>query len=117
MYWEDSWTENNRGAKYPKSATVANDWYFWSSSASLFNGSYFKFKQIQLGYTLPEKITKKFFVNNLRLYVSLDDFFTITSYPGCDPETATTGQYNGMGYDAGTYPTTKKAIFGVNITF
>ncbi len=116
-YWENSWTEDNHQAKYPKAATVANDWYFWSSSASLFNGSYFKFKQIQLGYTIPAKITKKVMISNLRVFASLDDFFTISSYPGCDPETATTGQYNGMGYDAGTYPTTKKAIFGINITF
>ena len=116
-YWENSWKEENHNAKFPKSATVANDWYFWSSSASLFNGSYFKFKQIQLGYTLPTQLTKKVKINNLRVFASLDDFFTITSYPGCDPETATTGQYNGMGYDCGTYPTTKKAIFGVNVTF
>ena len=116
-YWENSWTEDNHQAKYPKAATVANDWYFWSSSASLFNGSYFKFKQIQLGYTIPAKITKKVMISNLRVFASLDDFFTISSYPGCDPETATTGQYNGMGYDAGTYPTTKKAIFGINVTF
>jgi len=116
-YWENSWTEDNHNAKFPKSATVANDWYFWSSSASLFDGSYFKFKQIQLGYTLPTCLTKKVKISDLRVFVSLDDFFTISSYPGCDPETATTGQYNGMGYDAGTYPTTKKAIFGVNVTF
>jgi TonB-linked SusC/RagA family outer membrane protein len=116
-YWENSWTEDNHQAKYPKAATVANDWYFWSSSASLFNGSYFKFKQIQLGYTIPANITKKVKISSLRVFASLDDFFTISSYPGCDPETATTGQYNGMGYDAGTYPTTKKAIFGINITF
>ena len=90
---------------------------FVSSSASIFDGSYFKFKQIQLGYTLPADLTKKALISNLRFFVSLDDFFTITTYPGCDPETATTGNYNGMGYDAGTYPTTRKVIFGVNLTF
>jgi len=116
-YWENSWKEDNTNAKFPKSATVANDWTFWSSSASIFNGSYFKFKQIQLGYTIPKNITQKVKINELRVYASLDDFFTISSYPGCDPETATTGGYNAMGYDAGSYPTTKKAIFGVNVTF
>ena len=116
-YWENSWKEDNTNAKFPKSATVANDWKFWSSSASIFNGSYFKFKQIQLGYTIPKNITQKVKINELRVYASLDDFFTISSYPGCDPETATTGGYNAMGYDAGSYPTTKKAIFGINVTF
>jgi hypothetical protein len=97
---------------YPKSATVANDWAFWSSSAAIFDGSYFKIKQIQLGYTLPQKFTKKFLVNNFRVYASLDDFITFSKYPGMDPETAANS-----GFDAGTYPTMRKVVFGVNITF
>ena len=116
-YWENSWKKAGDNALYPQSSQVAQNWTFWSSSASIFNGAFFKFKQIQLGYTLPRKFTKKFLVNNFRIYASLDDFFTISSYPGCDPETATTGASNGMGYDAGTYPTMKKVVFGVNITF
>ncbi len=116
-YWKNSWSEANKNALYPQMKKVHTDWKFWSSSASMFDGSYFKIKQIQLGYTLPRKFTKKFLVNNFRVYASLDDFFTFSSYPGCDPETATTGSHNNMGYDAGTYPTSKKVVFGVNITF
>lgn len=116
-FWRNSWKAPGSDAKYPESGKVANDWIFWSSSASVFNGSYFKFKQIQLGYTLPRNLTKKVMINDLRLYVSLDDFFTISSYPGCDPETATTGNSGTMGYDLGTYPTMKKVIMGVNLTF
>lgn len=116
-FWRNSWKTPGGGAKYPESVKVANDWIFWSSSASVFSGSYFKFKQIQLGYTLPRNLTRKVMINDLRLYVSLDDFFTISSYPGCDPETATTGNSGTMGYDLGTYPTMKKVIMGVNLTF
>ena len=116
-FWENSWKNPGDNTLYPKSATVANDWTFWSSSAAIFDGSYFKIKQIQLGYTLPQKFTKKFLVNNFRVYASLDDFFTISNYPGCDPETATAGTGSSAGYDAGSYPTMKKVIFGVNITF
>ena len=116
-FWRNSWKAPGGGAKYPESVKVANDWIFWSSSASVFSGSYFKFKQIQLGYTLPRNLTRKVMINDLRLYVSLDDFFTISSYPGCDPETATTGNSGTMGYDLGTYPTMKKVIMGVNLTF
>lgn len=115
-YYKDSWTPENTDAKYP-AANKIPDWTFLSSSAAIFDGSYFKFKQIQLGYTLPSTLTRKAFIQNMRVYASLDDFFTITSYPGCDPETATTGIYNAQGYDCGTYPTTKKFIFGVNLTF
>jgi hypothetical protein len=83
----------------------------------VFNGSYFNFKQIQLGYTLPASITKKALINNARVYVSLDDFFTITSYPGADPETASMGSSFNRGFDNGQYPTSKKLTFGVNLTF
>ena len=83
----------------------------------LFDGDYFKVKQLQLGYTIPANITKKVAISNLRLYVSLDDFFTITSYPGLDPETASTNNFSGAGLDWGSYPTMKKLILGVNVTF
>jgi hypothetical protein len=84
----------------------------------MFSGAYFKIKQLQLGYTLPAEITKKALINRLRLYVSLDDFFTFTSYPGTDPETATVSTApERAGFDNGTYPQPKKITFGLNITF
>ena len=123
-YWKDSWRQDENGVyttkgQYPDMRYVATDWTFFSSSACIFSGAYFKFKQIQLGYTIPSKITKKFLVSQLRLYVSLDDYFTITSYPGADPETASLGSDNGRlrGFDNGTYPTSKKIVFGVNVAF
>ena len=81
----------------------------------LFNGAYAKIKQIQLGYTLPQKFTRKFFVDNLRIYASLDDWFTFSNYIGFDPEITGTGSSQGV--DKGSYPTAKKVVFGVNITF
>ena len=90
---------------------------FWSSTANLFKGDYFRIKQLQFGYTLPAKITRKVAISNLRFYVSLDDYFTFTSYPGLDPETANTNNTSGAGLDWGSYPTMQKVIFGVNLTF
>jgi TonB-dependent starch-binding outer membrane protein SusC len=119
-YYENAWTPTNTGASMPDPKAVVNDWYFWGSSASMFNGAYFKIKQIQLGYTVPFAITKKVLISRLRCYVSLDDYFTFTKYPGADPETATTTKRNdasGSGYDNGTYPQSKKVTFGLNITF
>ena len=103
--------------KYPDMKAVASDWVFFSSSANVLSGAYFKFKQIQLGYTLPQSITKKFMVSNLRLSVSLDDFFTITNYPGADPETASFDSGASRGWDNGNYPTSKKIVFGLNVSF
>lgn len=116
-YMDNAWTVDNKNASMPAADKVVNDKNFWSSSASLFSGSYFKIKQIQLGYTLPKKITQKAAVKNLRFFVSLDDFFTFSSYPGMDPETATTSRNGGAGFDIGTYPTMKKCTFGASISF
>lgn len=116
-FYDNAWTPENPNAKFPSVASVAQDRKFWSSSASMFDGSYFKFKQIQLGYTLPRAITMKAYIKELRFFVSLDDFFTISKYPGMDPETATTGNNGGMGYDIGSYPTMKKVTFGATIGF
>ena len=125
-FWEESTksTVNADGnrvvqsiGKYPDMYLVGTDWTFFSSSAAVFSGAYFKFKQIQLGYTLPASITKKVFISRARVYVSLDDFFTITSYPGADPETASMGSSFNRGFDNGQYPTSKKLTFGASLTF
>lgn len=116
-YWKNSWSESNPNAKYPDMKRVATDWTFFSSSAAVFNGSYFKFKQIQLGYTLPRTLTSRIGLNAVRVYCSLDDFFVITSYPGADPETASMNSVQSRGFDNGTYPTSKKMVFGINLTF
>ena len=90
---------------------------FWSSSATMFKGDFFKIKQIQLGYTLPRKWTNKIFIHDLRAYVSMYDWFVFTKYPGFDPEAATTGGSTGRGLDKGTYPNAKKLLFGINVSF
>jgi TonB-linked SusC/RagA family outer membrane protein len=115
-YWENSWKKagDESWAKFP----AANHWTSeaFSSSATVFDGSYFKIKQIQLGYTLPRNLTQKIAVSNLRVFAMLDNFFTFSNYIGLDPETATTGG-NALGFDMGNYPTAKSVIFGLNLEF
>ena len=103
--------------EYPSPKETVGDYKFYSSSANVFKGDYFRIKQFQVGYTLPKNITKKAAISDLRFYVSLDDFFTITKYPGLDPETASVNNGSGAGLDWGSYPTMQKVILGVNLTF
>ena len=56
-------------------------------------------------------------MNSLRVFVSMDDWFTFTTYPGFDPETASSGSSNSVGMDRGSYPTSKKVVLGVNVKF
>ena len=116
-FYLNSRSEKNPNAKFPEPAKVSGDVNFWGSTAGLFDGSFFKIRQMQLGYTVPQKITQKVFIKQLRMFVSLDDFFTSTSYPGMDPETATSGSASGRGVDIGAYPSMRKCMFGVNVSF
>ncbi|MDR2653655.1 MAG: TonB-dependent receptor [Prevotellaceae bacterium] len=113
-FYDDRWTPTNTNASHPRSGAANIDRY-WGSDGVVYDGSYFKIKQIQLGYTLPKSLLSKVSINNCRIYCSLDDFFTFTSYPGFDPETVGTGA--GMGVDKGSYPNSKKIVFGINLTF
>ena len=79
------------------------------------NLNYFKIKQIQLGYSFPKQLIKKVAIENLRIYGSLEDFFTFTDYPGFDPEV--TGVGNSLGVDKGSYPNSKKVVLGLSVTF
>ncbi len=114
--YDNRWTASNTNAKYPRPNSVY-DAQLLASSAVIFDGSYFKIKQIQLGYNLPEKVLSAIKLKQARVYVSLDDFFTFTSYPGFDPEVASTGNTNSVGVDVGSYPTSKKVVFGFNVSF
>ena len=114
FFTKDRWTTNNPHGSMPR-ANATDYTKFMKSSGSVLDGSYFKIKQIQLGYTFPKSLTKKAYIANLRLYASLEDFFTFTSYPGFDPEV--TGVGSALGVDKGSYPNSKKVVLGVSLTF
>lgn len=113
-FTEDRWTPTHTNATRPRAGADNYDIYL-SSTANVIDGSYLKIKQIQLGYNIPYSLLKKIRISDVRLYFSLDDFFTFTKYPGFDPEV--TGNGKGIGVDFGTYPTSKKVVFGINIGF
>ena len=113
-YYDDRWTPDHTHASRPRAGATDIEKY-WVSDGVIFDGSYFKIKQIQLGYTLPKPVLNRIGLDNLRVYCSLEDFFTFTSYPGFDPEV--TGSGNAIGVDKGYYPSSKKVVFGLNVTF
>lgn len=115
VFYDNRWTADNPNGTVPRAGADNMDKYS-VSDALVYDGSYFKIKQIQLGYILPQEWTKKFYVSNLRVYASLDDFFCFTKYPGFDPEVATSATA-GMGVDKGAYPSSKKVVLGFNVTF
>lgn len=82
------------------------------------DGSYIRLKNITLGYTFPREMTKKWGLENLRVYANIQNLLTITGYSGYDPEIgASTASSNVMGLDNGRYPSPTVYAFGLNITF
>lgn len=75
------------------------------------NGSYLRLKTLTLGYTLPQKLTERMYLSNVRFYFSGHNLLTLTKYSGFDPEVSVGG------VDLGTYPVTRNYSFGVNVSF
>ncbi len=114
--FDNRWQKAGDNSLFPSAKLTSWDYAkFLESSAYVFDGSYFKVKQLQFGYTFPKKLIEKVQLSSLRLYVSLDDWFVFTKYPGFDPEVSVSS--SGLGIDYGQYPTVKKTVFGLNVSF
>ena len=77
--------------------------------------SFFRLRNITLGYTLPKSATNYLKIKNLRFYVTAENLFTLTKYKGYDPEIG--GGVFGNGIDHGIYPQARTVLGGINITF
>lgn len=116
-FYDRTWTPETRDTATMAPMNSSNYGYYIISDAFVFDASYFKIKQIQLGYNLPQSVCKRISLSNLRLYVSLEDWFCFTPYKvGMDPSISANNS-TGMGIDFGAYPNFKKTLFGLNITF
>lgn len=82
------------------------------------DGSYIRLKNISLGYTFPKKVIKNWGIESLRLYINIQNLFTITGYDGYDPEIGvSTASANVVGLDNGRYPSPTTYSFGLNVSF
>ena len=100
------WYEGRTDASYPRLldySDTRNEQYsdFWVASKA-----YLKIRNITLGYTLPSQWTKVAYMDRVRVYGSLENFFTFSKWKGYDPEVS------GV-----TYPTMRQAVIGINVTF
>lgn len=102
-----SWTpENPYNSIYPRLRNNSNGKNNVASTAFVHDASYFRCKNLQLGYTIPKSVTQKFAVDRLKVYISFDNLFTITGFPGLDPE---------IGAKVG-YPSLRQYSIGLDIS-
>jgi len=131
MNWEDRFTtvhpETGDFVYSPEGLQMLNQnskiWHPMMSRVVLHSwavedGSFLRLNNITLGYTLPESLLDRFFVDKLRFYVTGYNLWTLTDYSGYDPEVDTrrsTPLTPGVDYSA--YPRSKSVVAGVNLTF
>ena len=115
----DSWTPENPDAVLP--ILDANDSRSQQpSSYFVEDGSYFRMKNLTIGYTLPTTVIGKIGLSSARIYVQGQNLFTITKYSGIDPEVTSVGSTPGtttLGMDQGNYPRSKMYQVGINFGF
>ena len=88
------------------------------TSWAIEDGSFLRLNNVTLGYTLPSKLTKRYFIQKLRFYATGYNLFCLTNYSGYDPEVDSrraTPATPGVDYSA--YPKSRSYNIGVNITF
>lgn len=104
------WSENNRDSYsfWPRLSNQVNENNNQTSTWFMQDATFLRLKSVELGYTLPRKITKKFKVQNLRLYVSGTNLLCWSRFKLWDPEMAG----NGLGY-----PVQRVINVGLNLGF
>lgn len=119
-YYDNHWTGPGTSNTQPRASWKSKFNNARVSTRFLYDASYLRLKNLQIGYTIPK--TEKIGISKLRVYFAATNLFTITKYPGMDPEmtvsaNSTSEGDRASGIDWGTYPVARSFSFGVNITF
>jgi TonB-dependent starch-binding outer membrane protein SusC len=112
--YDERWTKENpdRNAGYPRLEIGGSDLaYFANSSYWMKNATFLRLKNVQIGYNIPSTFANKLSLDNIRIYISGENLFTISHfYKGWDPEMHIADEY-------GWYPLTRLFLGGINIDF
>ncbi|MEX0981526.1 MAG: TonB-dependent receptor [Bacteroidales bacterium] len=121
-YYDEHWTGEGSSVTQPRASWSAKSNNTKPSTRFLADGSYLRLKTTQLGYTLPETLTSRFYFEKVRIYLVGQNLLTLTKYPGLDPEMTVSNNSAGegdraAGIDWGTYPTAVSLSVGLQFTF
>ncbi|WP_206363275.1 TonB-dependent receptor [Sinomicrobium pectinilyticum] len=108
----DHWTPENQNAKYP---LISRNVSARMSDRFVEDGSYLRFKNIQLAYNLPAGISEKAGFRNIQMYVSAQNYITFTRYSWWDPEVNSRGAGTQLGIDHYSYPIPKSLTVGLRL--
>jgi TonB-linked SusC/RagA family outer membrane protein len=114
-YVIDRWTGPGSTNEHPRLTTDPTRNTIFSSYF-VEDGSFLRMKNVQLGYRVPKSVLKKIKTENIRIYVSANNLFTLTRYQGFDPDLGSSGVLS-AGVDYGLYPQAKTYMVGLQIAF
>ena len=128
FYADNTYQSPENPGIYPQPfrSNQPDDEFYRDSNINLFDGSFVRVRNITLGYTFPSKLSESIGFESLRVYLSSNNPFTFTDYPGYDPEasnhsSASDSRPNSItprpGRDLDSYPTAKNYTFGINLNF
>jgi TonB-dependent starch-binding outer membrane protein SusC len=121
-YYDERWTGEGTSTTQPRASWKAKPNNTKPSTRFLEDGSYTRLKTLQLGYQLPKNLLDRLYLTKCRVYFLANNLFTLTKYPGLDPEMTTSDNSTAEGDKAagiewGTYPTAVSFNLGLQVTF
>lgn len=119
FFYEDAWTPENNSQEFPRYTVNDNNNNFAHSSLFIYNGSYLRMQNIELGYSFQQPVLSKIKISKLRVFVSAKNLFVISKYPSGDPEIGNSNGGNdktSIGVDRAMYPRPRVFSFGLNIS-
>lgn len=112
--YANRWTESNPQSDIPRARATGSNEY---SSLYIEDGSFIRFKSLSLGYNLPTPLANYLHLAAVRISLSAENLFTITSYSGNDPEVSTRHTVLTPGFDWSPYPRSRSFSASLNVTF
>ncbi|WP_353137051.1 TonB-dependent receptor [Pseudopedobacter sp.] len=112
-YFDNRWTPSNPSNTYSRLKNNTNDFV---STYYVEDGSFVRFKNLSLGYTLNPAIARKLHVKNIRFNFTIDNLYVWTKYSGLDPDIRSASSLM-PGYDRLSYPRARNYFFGLNVGF
>ncbi|TWR31552.1 TonB-dependent receptor [Mucilaginibacter pallidiroseus] len=113
-FFDNRWHGEGTSNTYP-SANIGGGNNYKPNSFFVESGAYFRIRNLQLGYSLPNAVANKLFMKRVRVFASAQNIYNSFSYKGFNPEVG--GSPTNAGIDNGAYPLYATYNFGVNVTF
>lgn len=113
--FEDRWTGPGTSNWTPRA--TKGSWNMKNSSYYIEDGSYFRIKNLTIGYSFPDSFLGQSFLDNVRIFASINNIATFTKYSGYDPEASSGTNANSFGIDNLVTPQPRSFLLGINLKF